>query len=41
MQDNGEIEIDNESDCDYMSSLEDANDVEYTIQGELMVARRA
>ena len=41
MRDNGEIEIDNESDCDSMPSLEDANDEEYAVQGELMVARRA
>ena len=41
MRDNGEIETDNESDCDSMPSLEDANDEEYVVQGELMVARRA
>ena len=41
MRDNGEIETDNESDCDYMPSLEDADDEEYAVQGELMVARRA
>ena len=41
MRDNGEIETDNESDCDSMSSLEDADDEEDAIQGELMVARRA
>ena len=39
--DNGEIETNNESDCDYMPSLEDADDEEYAVQGELMVARRA
>ena len=39
--DNGEIETDNESDCDSMPSLEDANDEEYVVQGELMVARMA
>ena len=38
MRDNGEIEIDNESDCDSMAS---SNDEEYAVQGELMVARRA
>ena len=32
---------DNESDCDSMPSLEDADDEEYAVQGELMVARRA
>ena len=41
MRDNGEIETDNESDCDSMPSLEDADDEEYAVQGELMVARRA
>ena len=41
MRDNGEIETNNESDCDYMPSLEDADDEEYAVQGELMVARRA
>ena len=41
MRDNGEIETDNESDCDSMPSLEDVDDEEYAIQGELMVARRA
>ena len=41
MWDNGEIETDNASDCDYMPSLEDADDEEYAVQGELMVVRRA
>ena len=41
MQDNFEIERDNESECDSMSSLKDADDEEYFVQGELMVARRA
>ena len=41
MRDNGEIETDNESDCYSMPSLEDADDEEYVVQGELMVARRA
>ena len=41
MRDNGEIETDNESDCDSMPSLEDADDEEYAVQGELMVAKRA
>ena len=41
MRDNGEIETNNESDCDSMPSLEDADDEEYAVQGELMVARRA
>ena len=34
-RDNGEIETDNELDCDSMQSLKDANDVEYAVQGEL------
>ena len=33
MWDNGEIETDNESDCDSMPSLEDADDEEYAVQG--------
>ena len=41
MRDNGEIETDNEWDCDSMPSLEDVGDEEYAVQGELMVARRA
>ena len=41
MRDNGEIETDNESDCDSMPSLEDVDDEECVVQGELMVARRA
>ena len=41
MRDNGEIQTNNESDCDSMSSLDDADNEEYAIQGELMVARRA
>ena len=41
MWDNGEIKTDNELDCDSMPSLEDADDEEYVVQGELMVARRA
>ena len=41
MRDNGEIETDNESDYDSMPSLEDADDEEYAVQGELMVARMA
>ena len=40
MRDKGEIETDNESDCDSMSSLGDVDDV-YVVQGELMVARMA
>ena len=40
MGDNGEIETDNESVCDSMPSLEDADDEEYAAQGELLVARR-
>ena len=41
IRDNGEIETDNESDCDSMSSLEDADDEEYVVQRELMVTRKA
>ena len=41
MRDNSEIETDNESNCDSMPSLEDVDDEEYDVQGELMVARRA
>ena len=41
MRNNGEIEMNNESDCDYMSSLEDAGDEEDDVQGDLLVARRA
>ena len=31
MRDNGQIEIDNESDCDSMPSLEDADEEEYAV----------
>ena len=41
MWDNGEIETDKESDCDSMPPLEDVDDEEYALQGDLMVARRA
>ena len=41
MRDNGEIEMNNKSYCDSMPSLEDVDDKEYAVQGELMVARRA
>ena len=41
MRDNGAIETDNESDCDSMPSLEDVDDKEYVVLGELMVAKRA
>ena len=41
MRDNGEIETDNESNCDFMPSLEGVDDEEYAIQGELLVMRRA
>ena len=41
MWDNGEIETDNELDCDSMPFLEDVDDEEYAVQGELMVSRRA
>ena len=41
MRDNGEIETDNESNCYFMPSLENVDDEEYVIQGELLVSRRA
>ena len=41
MRENCEIETDNESDCDSMSSLEDADNEEYTAQGLLLVEMRA
>ena len=41
MRENGEIEIDNESNCDSMPSLEDVDNEEYAAQGELLVERRA
>ena len=41
MRDNGEIETDEDSDNDSMSSLEDADDEEHIAQKELLVARRA
>ena len=41
MLDSGEIETYNESDCDSMPSLEDVDEEEYGVQGELLVARRA
>ncbi|KAH9734857.1 hypothetical protein KPL71_017535 [Citrus sinensis] len=42
LRDDGDVEIESESDDDPMPSLEDANDgVEYLVDGKLMVARRA
>ncbi|KAH9669188.1 hypothetical protein KPL70_021684 [Citrus sinensis] len=42
LRDNGDVEIESESDDDPMPPLEDANDgVEYPVDGKLMVARRA
>ena len=41
MRDNGEIETDNELNCDSIASLKDDDDEEYVVQGELLVARRA
>ena len=38
--DNGEIEFDDEDDTESMPSLEDMDDEEYTVQCELLVARR-
>ncbi|RVW64075.1 hypothetical protein CK203_051114 [Vitis vinifera] len=40
-QDNGEIESDDEDDTESMPPLEDVDDEEYVMQGELLVARRA
>ncbi|RVW78197.1 Transposon Ty3-G Gag-Pol polyprotein [Vitis vinifera] len=40
-QDNGEIESDDEDDTESMPPLEYVDDEEYTVQGELFVARRA
>ncbi len=37
---NGEIETDDESDTDSMPPLEDVDDEEYAVQGELLVSRR-
>ena len=39
--DNGEIESDDEDDTKSMPPLEDVDDEEYVIQGELLVAMRA
>ena len=41
IRDNGEIETDDESESDSMPPLEDVDDEEYAVQGELLVARRA
>ncbi|WP_240450277.1 retropepsin-like aspartic protease, partial [Streptomyces sp. S1] len=41
MRDNGEIETDEDSDNDSMPSLEDADDKDYAVKGDLLVARRA
>ena len=41
LRDNGEIESDDEDDTESMPPLEYVDDEEYTIQGELFVARRA
>ena len=41
MRDSVEIETDSELDYDSMPSLEDVDDEEYAVQGELMVATRA
>ncbi|KAL6313178.1 hypothetical protein AAG906_016765 [Vitis piasezkii] len=38
---NGEIESDDEDDTESMPPLEDVDDEEYVVQGELLVARRA
>ena len=39
----GEVEVESEGDDDQIPSLEDAcdNDVEYSVEGESLVARRA
>ena len=39
--DNGEIETDDESETNSMPPLEDVDDEEFAIQGELLVVRRA
>ncbi|RVW79529.1 hypothetical protein CK203_051650 [Vitis vinifera] len=41
LRDNGEIEFDHEDNMESMLLLEDMDDEEYIVQGELLVARRA
>ena len=41
MLDNGEIETDNESNCDSMATLEEDDVEEYATRGELLVEMRA
>ena len=41
LKDDGGIESEGESDDESMPPLEDASDVEYPVNGELLVARRA
>ena len=41
MLDNGENEMDNESNCDSMATLEEDDVEEYATRGELLVERRA
>ena len=41
LKENGDVETDGESDNDSMPPLEDASDIEYPFDGELLVARRA
>ncbi|XP_062113069.1 uncharacterized protein LOC133824216 [Humulus lupulus] len=41
LKENGDAETDGESDNESMPPLEDASDVEYPVEGELLVARRA
>ena len=41
LRDNGEIETEHEDDNESMPPLEDVDDVEYAVHGDLLVARRA
>ena len=41
LKDDGEIETEGESDNESMPPLEDASDIEYPVDGELLVTRRA
>ena len=41
LRDNGEIESNDEDDTESMQPLENVDDEEYTVQGELLVTRRA
>ena len=41
MRANGEVEIDSKEDTKSMPPLEDTDEEEYAVEGELLVARRA